>query len=89
MDVVITRIQHIGGSIHVQTTQGSGTHFTMTLPLSAALQDVVIAQNNGNTYAVAQTRVLEVLSANDCIIQSIMGAVRHPIARHSYSSFLP
>ncbi|HRF87383.1 MAG: Hpt domain-containing protein [Cellvibrionales bacterium] len=73
MDVVITRIQHIGGNIDVQTTQGAGTHFTMTLPLSAALQDVVIAQNNGNTYAVAQTRVLEVLSANDCIIQSIMG----------------
>ena len=73
MDVVITRIQHIGGNIDVQTTQGAGTHFTMTLPLSAALQDVVVIQNHGNTYAVAQARVMEILSSTDCIIQSMMG----------------
>lgn len=73
MDVVITRIQHIGGDIDVQTKQGSGTHFTMTLPLSAALQDVVITQIEQHIYAIAQARVMEIHSAADCNIQSIMG----------------
>lgn len=73
MDVVITRIQHIGGNIDVHTVQGSGTRFVMTLPLSAALQDVVITQIGNHIYAIAQSRVVEIIATADCFIQTIMG----------------
>ncbi|MEZ5540325.1 MAG: Hpt domain-containing protein [Pseudomonadales bacterium] len=73
MDVVITRIQHIGGNIDVHTVPGFGTRFIMTLPLSAALQDVLMVQTGSHTYALAQSRVTEILSTNDGLIQTIMG----------------
>ncbi len=73
MDVVITRIQHIGGNIDVHTVPGFGTRFIMTLPLSAALQDVVMMQTESNVYALAQARVHEIFSAADIFIQNIMG----------------
>lgn len=73
MDVVITRINHIGGDIDVNTTPGHGTHFTMTLPLSAAIQGVVMVQSATRTYAIAQTRIYEMLSVPHDAIQTLMG----------------
>lgn len=62
MDVVITRINHIGGDIKVRTNPGHGTRFTMTLPLSAAIQSVIMASINERLYAIPQNSVIEILS---------------------------
>lgn len=73
MDVVITRINHIGGDIDVQSTPGHGTRFTMTLPLSAAIQGVVMVRSAGQLYAIPQRSVIEVLSVPASEFTSLHG----------------
>lgn len=73
MDVVITRINHIGGDIDVHTTPGHGTRFTMTLPLSAAIQSVMMARANRHLYAIPQNSVIEIISLSPDAVSSILG----------------
>ena len=73
MDVVITRINHIGGDIDVHTNPGHGTRFTMTLPLSAAIQSVIMTSINERRYAIPQNSVIEILSLSPDSICSIHG----------------
>jgi two-component system chemotaxis sensor kinase CheA len=66
MDVVITRINAIGGDIDVQSAPGQGTCFSMTLPLSAAIQGAVLftAQQSSlekRRYAIPQNSVVELV----------------------------
>lgn len=73
MDVVITRINHIGGDIDVHTIPGHGTRFTMTLPLSAAIQSVMMARVNQHLYAIPQNSVIEIISLSPDSVSSILG----------------
>lgn len=59
MDVVRTRITQLGGKIEIQTTPGKGTRFLMHLPLSVALQHVVLVHSADNTLALPERSVLE------------------------------
>lgn len=61
MDVVRTNIQRIGGDVAVQSSQGRGTKFVITIPLSLAIIPVLLVESGGDRYAVPQTSVLEVL----------------------------
>ena len=61
MDVVITRINHIGGDIDVQSRPGHGTQFFLKLPLSAAIQGVVLARAESRLYAIPQNSIIEVI----------------------------
>lgn len=62
MDVVITRMKTIGGNIDVQSVPGQGTRFTMTLPLSAAIQGAVLFTANNRKYAIPQNSVAELVA---------------------------
>ncbi|HSC76660.1 MAG TPA: Hpt domain-containing protein [Pseudomonadales bacterium] len=73
MDVVITRINHIGGDIDVQTHTGHGTRFIMTLPLSAAIQSVIMVKADERQYAIPQSSVIEILSLSPDSVCSILG----------------
>ncbi len=73
MDVVITRINHIGGDIDVHTNPGHGTRFSMTLPLSAAIQSVIMARVKEHLYAIPQRSVIEIASLSPDSLCSILG----------------
>lgn len=73
MDVVITRINHIGGDIDVKSTPGNGTCFSMRLPLSAAIQGVILASVDNQCYAIPQSSVIEVLSVTNESLRSVYG----------------
>ncbi|MFZ5723475.1 MAG: chemotaxis protein CheW [Pseudomonadota bacterium] len=61
MDVVRTRIAQIGGQIDVQSQPGRGTTFTLRLPLSVAIQNVVLATAGGTRHALPERNVNELL----------------------------
>lgn len=61
MDVVRTNIEKLGGEIHVESTLHKGTTFRITLPLTLAIVDAMIATYSGQKYVLPLSHVFETL----------------------------
>jgi two-component system chemotaxis sensor kinase CheA len=63
MDVVKTNIERIGGTVDVSSKLGSGTVFTVKIPLTLAIVSALIVEVGGERYAMPQISVLELVRA--------------------------
>lgn len=61
MDLVRARLQEIGGRVEVSTEAGRGTRFRMELPLSAAIQNVVMVRDGDTRMAIPERHITETL----------------------------
>ncbi len=61
MDVVKTNIERLGGEIQVESTLGEGATFRITLPLTLAIIDAMIATYGGQKYVLPLNHVYETL----------------------------
>ncbi len=52
MDVVLSNIKKIGGSVHVRSRTGQGTRMTLRLPLTLAVLDVMLVKVGAAPYVV-------------------------------------
>ncbi|MCZ8129804.1 MAG: Hpt domain-containing protein [Steroidobacteraceae bacterium] len=52
MDVVATEIKKLGGALHMETTQGKGTRFTIRLPFTLAISQALIVRTGDEMYAL-------------------------------------
>jgi len=59
MDAVRTAIGDLGGQVTVRSQEGAGSLFQLTLPLSLAIMDAVVATVGGERYLLPATAVLE------------------------------
>jgi chemosensory pili system protein ChpA (sensor histidine kinase/response regulator) len=57
LDVVKNEIAGIGGRVKLETEAGKGTRFTIRLPLTLALTQVVLARAGGQTWALPASLV--------------------------------
>jgi chemotaxis protein histidine kinase CheA len=73
MDAVKTRVMQLGGLVEVSTEAGRGTTFTLRLPLSAAIQNVILVEAGGRQLAVPERNVTEILSLPAAALQSVQG----------------
>ena len=64
MAVVRDTVQGLGGTLAVETRPGRGTTFRMTLPLTLAITDAIIAHVGDQIFAVPQTAVREVIEVD-------------------------
>ncbi|HJV75539.1 MAG TPA: Hpt domain-containing protein [Noviherbaspirillum sp.] len=60
MDVVRSEAATLGGRVSTWTEPGKGTHFTIRLPLTLAVTQVVLLSTGGKTYAVPSVLVEQV-----------------------------
>jgi len=60
MDVVLTNIEKLGGSVELDSEKGKGTLFHIKLPLTLAIVPALVLTSNGQRYAVPQVNVVEV-----------------------------
>ncbi len=61
MAVVRAVVEELGGLLTLETQLGKGTHFTIQLPLTLAIADALIVSAGGQTFAVPQVSVREVI----------------------------
>lgn len=61
MDVVISNIKKIGGSVHVKSWPGNGTRVQLRLPLTLAVLDVMLVSVGGSPYVVPLSSIVETI----------------------------
>jgi two-component system, chemotaxis family, sensor kinase CheA len=59
MDVVVSRLRALGGAIEMRTRPGTGTTFTLRLPVTLALAQALRVRVGGEDYAIPLTHVAE------------------------------
>ncbi|GGX75955.1 response regulator [Massilia dura] len=75
MDVVRSEAQSLGGSIDIHTVPGQGTRFTIRLPLTLAVTQVVLLSAGGRTHAVPAALVEQVLQVKAAALDEAAGRV--------------
>jgi two-component system, chemotaxis family, sensor kinase CheA len=61
LDVVQDAARRAGGVVRVESTRGQGTRFILDLPLTAAMQPVLLVEAGGQPYALPAGRVDSVI----------------------------
>jgi two-component system, chemotaxis family, sensor kinase CheA len=61
MDVVLTNIDFIGGTVDVKSVPGGGTSFTIKIPLTLAIVSALIVEAAGHRFAIPQLAVVELV----------------------------
>jgi len=61
MDVVLSNINKIGGSVLVKSWPGKGTRMTLRLPLTLAVLDVMLVKVGGCPYVIPLSSIVETI----------------------------
>jgi two-component system, chemotaxis family, sensor kinase CheA len=73
MDVALVNISRLGGRIDIQTVPGQGTTFRLDMPLSAAMQTVLLAETPVQTVAFPERMVVEAVTVAEDAVQYVNG----------------
>jgi two-component system chemotaxis sensor kinase CheA len=76
MDVVKRSIQALGGRISISSRPGSGSIFTMSLPLTLAVLDGMVVTVAGQTLVVPLTAIVETLQPKASDVHGFGGGAR-------------
>jgi two-component system, chemotaxis family, sensor kinase CheA len=71
LDIVITNLQRVSGSIQVETQLGRGTRFQIVLPLTLAIVPALMVQVNQTTFAIPLVMITETLRLESADIQYV------------------
>jgi two-component system chemotaxis sensor kinase CheA len=71
MDVVRQNVKDLGGRITIESEEGKGTTFTLTLPLTLAISDGMIVKVGDQTLVIPLTHVVESLRPDPKDVQGL------------------
>jgi two-component system chemotaxis sensor kinase CheA len=71
MAVVRSTVHDLGGTLAVDSESGRGTTFRITLPLTLAITDAIIAHVGPHTFAVPQAAVRELIEVEATSLRTI------------------
>jgi chemotaxis protein histidine kinase CheA len=73
LDVVLVHVTKLGGKIDISTRSGQGTTFRLDLPLSAAIQPMLLADTGVQTIGFPEAMVSEALMFPSTEVQLVNG----------------
>jgi two-component system, chemotaxis family, sensor histidine kinase and response regulator WspE len=73
LDVVRSAVVEVGGKLSLQTSQGGGCHFTMTLPLTLSVSRNLLCTIDQEIYAFPLNRIYGVCLVKKAEIQELQG----------------
>ena len=71
MDAVKTSVSRLKGTIHLSSTQGQGTRFTIRLPLTMAVMRALLVRARGAEYALPLSAVSQILRLEGSMMKQI------------------
>ena len=82
MDIVQSEAQSLGGRVDMFSEPGKGTRFTIRLPLTLAVTQVVLIDAGGKTYALPSILVEQVLQMKDAALDDARHSGSVPVQGH-------
>ena len=73
MDVVITQVEQVGGSVKITTEQGKGTTMVLTIPLSVSIIGGLLINVSGDKYVLPLSSISTTVVVEQNQIKSIHG----------------
>lgn len=73
MDIVRSQIERLNGMIHIDSRPGTGTRFTIRLPLTLAIITGLKVKVSQRDYMIPMTNVVEIVRVLDKDIKTIQG----------------
>jgi two-component system, chemotaxis family, sensor kinase CheA len=73
IDVVLTRVRALGGSVEISSEVGTGTSVTLRLPVTLAIVRALFARVDGEMYAVPTTHVRETVELRQSARRHVQG----------------
>jgi two-component system chemotaxis sensor kinase CheA len=73
VDVILTRMRELGGSVEVRSVQGEGSSFTLRLPPTLAIVRALLARVGPERYALPLTHVAETVELDASRVTSFEG----------------
>ena len=73
IDVVLTRVRALGGSVEISSEAGTGTSVTLRLPVTLAIVRALLARVDGEMYAVPMTQVRETVELRQASRRRVQG----------------
>ncbi|MGI8499164.1 MAG: chemotaxis protein CheA [Gemmatimonadaceae bacterium] len=73
VDVVLSRVRALGGSVHMQSEKGRGTTVTLRLPPTLAIVRAVLARVAGETYLLPMSHVCETVQLDPAAVKRVTG----------------
>jgi two-component system, chemotaxis family, sensor kinase CheA len=73
MDVVKRNIQKLGGRVLAKSEKGSGTRFTIALPLTLAILSGMVVRSGTGYYVLSLSNILECMQASPGMIKRLPG----------------
>jgi two-component system chemotaxis sensor kinase CheA len=71
MDIVISKIEKLSGTLEINSVEGQGTHVTIKLPLTLAILKSLVAKIGDGVYAIPLETVAEIITIKQSDIHSI------------------
>src|SRR5262249_3014524 len=78
MDVVVSTVRELGGTVSMETEAGRGTRFTITLPLTLLILNALLITVADQRFAVPQSAVREIIAVDDSAFKRIGTSVLVP-----------
>jgi two-component system chemotaxis sensor kinase CheA len=89
MDVVRANVKDLGGRITIESEEGKGTTFTLTLPLTLAISDGMIVKVGDQTLVVPLAHVVESLRPEPKDVQGLGASQRMLNVRGRFIPVVP
>lgn len=70
MDVVVSNLQAIGGSLEIESTPGEGSQMIMKIPLTLAIIDGIVMEVGKTSFVIEANAVKEFIGMKEEMIQS-------------------
>jgi two-component system chemotaxis sensor kinase CheA len=81
MDVVKTNIEHVNGSVELESEPGKGTLVRIKIPLTLAIVPALIVQSAGKRFAVPQVSLVELVRLEENATNRIENVHGAPVYR--------
>ncbi|MCC6771272.1 MAG: chemotaxis protein CheA [Gemmatimonadaceae bacterium] len=73
IDAVLSRIRALGGTVELRTGPGTGTSFSLRLPVTLAVIPALMARVGDEAYALPLTHVTETLQLTRGLVRTVRG----------------